>query len=357
MDRQETIREKQGIYIPRWIPWICSIFITAALFFGLWYFVPNPLPRYLMSAGIFVLLLIGILWSRYLEYLTIRFSDSVCDTIDRLSTEKSVPHIDGTDNAAQTRVKESLYRYYDVMTDRQADSMKAKQAIQEIVSDISHQVKTPVANIKIYSGILQNHELEQETKKEFLDQLNGQIEKLDFLMQSMIKMSRLETGIVTLSVKAASLYDTIVQALNVVLVKAEEKHIELSADCGSDLIALHDPRWTAEALGNILDNAVKYTPDGGSVSVTVRSWQYFMRIDIEDTGIGISEEHYHDIFKRFYRGEEAASQEGVGIGLYLAREIVTYENGYISVKSKVGRGTTFSVYLPNPDFHEFRDIR
>lgn len=348
MDRKKTIRQKHGIQIPRWLPWVCSILIMAALYVGLWYFVPNPLPRYLMLAGVLILWLIGVLWSRYLEYLTIRFSDSVCDTIDQLSANKAAPHLDGKDNAAETRVKESLYRYYEVMTDRQADTLKAKQEIQEIVSDISHQVKTPISNVKIYASILRNHELEPDKKEEFLDRLDGQIDKLDFLMQSMIKMSRLETGIVTLSVKSAPLYDTIIRAMNVVLIKAEEKQIELSADCNNDIAALHDSKWTAEALGNILDNAVKYTPKGGSVSVTVRPWQYYVRIDISDTGIGIPEEHYHDIFKRFYRTEEVAAQEGVGIGLYLAREIITYEKGYISVKSKVGMGTTFSVYLPNP---------
>ena len=101
----------------------------------------------------------------------------------------------------------------------------------------------------------------------------------------------------------------------------------------------------AEALGNILDNAVKYTPAGGSVSVTVRPWQFYTRVDITDSGIGIKKEHYNDVFQRFYRAEEAAVQEGVGLGLYLANGIITRQKGYISVSSKVGKGTTFSVYL------------
>ena len=104
-------------------------------------------------------------------------------------------------------------------------------------------------------------------------------------------------------------------------------------------------KWTVEALGNLLDNAVKYTPEGGSVSVLVRPWQFYTRIDITDTGIGIPEEHYHDVFQRFYRAPEVAAQEGVGLGLYLANGIITRQKGYISVKSKVGEGTTFSVYL------------
>lgn len=109
----------------------------------------------------------------------------------------------------------------------------------------------------------------------------------------------------------------------------------------------HDQKWTAEAIANILDNAVKYTPAGGKISITVRPWQFYTRIDISDTGIGIKKEHYHDLFQRFYRAEEVAAEEGVGLGLYLANGIVTRQKGYISVKSKIGEGTTFSVYLIN----------
>ena len=116
-------------------------------------------------------------------------------------------------------------------------------------------------------------------------------------------------------------------------------------ECASSITAQHDPKWTAEALGNILDNGVKYTPEGGSICVSVRPWQFYTRIDISDTGIGIHEEHYHDVFQRFYRAQETAAEEGVGLGLYLANGIITRQKGYISVKSNYGKGTTFSVYL------------
>ena len=107
----------------------------------------------------------------------------------------------------------------------------------------------------------------------------------------------------------------------------------------------HDPKWTAEAIGNILNNAVKYTPEHGTIRILVRPWQFYTRIDISDTGIGIDEENYNTIFQRFYRAEEVAAEEGVGLGLYLARAIITRQNGYITVKSKKGEGSTFSVFL------------
>ena len=142
----------------------------------------------------------------------------------------------------------------------------------------------------------------------------------------------------------SSLYETIAQAVSTVWGKAEQKGIRLTVDCDFGITVQHDSKWTAEALGNILDNAVKYTPTEGSVTVRVRPWQFYTRVDISDTGIGIPKEHYQDVFKRFYRAEEVAA-EGVGLGLYLANGIITRQKGYISVKSKVGEGTTFSVYL------------
>ena len=164
-------------------------------------------------------------------------------------------------------------------------------------------------------------------------------------MQSLIKMSRLEAGTFALHMEDASLYDTIAQAVSGILTAAERKHIQISVDCDSRETVRHDPKWTAEALGNLLDNAVKYTPEGGSVHIRVRPWQFYTRVDITDTGIGIPEEHCNDVFKRFYLAQSSAASEGVGLGLYLARGIITRQRGYITLKSEVGKGSSFSVFL------------
>ena len=117
-------------------------------------------------------------------------------------------------------------------------------------------------------------------------------------------------------------------------------------DCLENLVVSHDRKWTGEALFNILDNAVKYTPEGGQICVLVESLEMYVKIDIADTGIGISEQDQGAIFKRFYREDIVHDADGIGIGLYLAREIVTLQGGYIRVTSEVGRGSTFSVFLP-----------
>ena len=177
--------------------------------------------------------------------------------------------------------------------------------------------------------------------------METQIDKLDFLMQAMVKMSRLESGIITLSIQSTPLYDTLGLALSGIVLPTEEKNIEVNIDCNPSLNVPHDKKWTAEALFNLLDNAVKYTPPGGKISVVAQRWETATKIDIIDTGKGIPEQHLAQIFKRFYREDDVHEIEGVGIGLYLCREIISKQGGYLHVKSELGRGSTFSVFLPN----------
>ena len=175
---------------------------------------------------------------------------------------------------------------------------------------------------------------------------SGQLDKLDFLMQAMIKTSRLETGVISLEKKEQPIYDTLAAALGGILLNAEKKQIQVRVDCEEDLCVSHDRKWTGEALFNLLDNAVKYTPAGGRICVTAEKQEMFLKIDIADTGIGIPEQNQGAIFKRFYREETVRDAEGIGIGLYLAREIIAMQGGYILVLSGPGHGSTFSVFLP-----------
>lgn len=308
-------------------------------------YVPEELIRTFLFVFCGVVAIAAALWTVWQSRQLSDFSNDVCETVDTLMEGRELQNFSPYEETAFSKVQEKLLQYYEKMKEERQQSIQDKQTIQELVSDISHQVKTPTANIQMITGILREHELPREKQSEFLNLMAVQINKLDFLMQSLIKMSRLETGTFVLYPEEAGLSNTIARAMSTVLAKAEKKHIQLSADCDSKLTVKHDPKWTAEAIGNILDNAVKYTPEGGTIRVSVRPWQFYTRIDISDTGIGIEEENYNAIFQRFYRAEEVAAEEGVGLGLYLARGIITRQNGYITVKSKKGEGSTFSVFL------------
>lgn len=319
--------------------------LTAMLIWMLWEYVPRASVRYgilAVCAGIFLL---AGLWAALQRYQIGQFADDVCETLDAAIAGRQPGNFHPYEDSLTSKVQGKLMQYYDIMREGRLQSQRDKQTLQSLVSDISHQVKTPIANVKLYTGILQRRDISGEKREQFLHTMEAQINKLDFLMQSLIKMSRLETGTFILCPLEARLNDTIAQAMNTVWGSAEQKKIEISVECGAEIMVRHDPKWTAEAIGNILDNAVKYTCSGGTITIAVRPWQFYTRIDISDTGRGIPEEHYNDVFQRFYREEEVAAEEGVGLGLYLANGIITRQKGYISVKSRVGEGTTFSVYL------------
>ncbi len=321
--------------------------LFAALVWLLWETVPWAAVRYGVLGLCAAIFAVVGLWAWYQRRQVALFADDLCETLDALMSGRQPEGYRPYEDSLTAKVQGKLLQYFDIMGEGKRQSQRDKETIQSLVSDISHQVKTPIANIRMFTDILKKHSLPEEQREEFLETMEGQIGKLDFLIQSLIKMSRLETGTFTLHVEEKRLADTIARAMSTVWMKAEEKEIQISADCDGSVTVRHDPKWTAEALGNILDNAVKYTPPGGSISVTVRPWQFYTRVDIADTGMGIPEEHYNDIFQRFYRAQEAAGQEGVGLGLYLANGIIIRQNGYISVKSRMGEGTTFSVYLPS----------
>ncbi|HZK84192.1 MAG TPA: HAMP domain-containing sensor histidine kinase [Desulfosporosinus sp.] len=223
---------------------------------------------------------------------------------------------------------------------------KDRDDIKSLISDISHQLKTPLANLRVYFDLLQDQSMTSAQREEFMQTMQGQLDKLSFLMDSIIKMSRLESGVIQLNPQMVSLNETSLTAIRQVYQKAQAKNIQLSFDEGQDIQLQHDSNWTTEAIFNLLDNAVKYTPSGGSVNVSLEKYEFFARLDITDTGSGLDEVEINQIFKRFYRGENARHQEGIGIGLYLLREIIQQQGGYIKVRSKKDEGSTFSLFLP-----------
>ena len=288
----------------------------------------------------------GMVFLHYFQKKLSLFTDGLCQTLDHMMDSTDRPQVDYEAETLLSRISHRLERLYNVMQKTRHTAEGEKEELQSLVSDISHQTKTPIANLKLINDTMLTRSLTEEKRKEFLQATGTQLDKLDFLIQGMVKTSRLETGVITLEKQDAVIGDTLVSAINGVLAPMEQKEISLSVDCPSDLTISHASRWTSEALFNILDNAVKYTSAGGSIQVRVRDWEMYLRIDVTDTGRGIPEHSQGTIFKRFYRDEAVHDIDGVGIGLYLAREIITMQGGYITVESKVGEGSTFSVFLP-----------
>ena len=222
-----------------------------------------------------------------------------------------------------------------------------KDAIKTLIGDISHQTKTPIANLLLYAQLLEEQDLPPESRA-YVSALEGQAEKLRFLIDALVKTSRLESGVLAMTPRRHGLQQMLEDAAAQAAPRAEAKGIALTVE-PTDLSARFDPKWTTEALYNLVDNAVKYTPTGGSVTLRAVGYELFCRIDVTDTGPGIPEAEQAKIFQRFYRSPSASEEEGVGIGLYLARQIAAGQGGYLKVASRPGEGSTFSLFLPRAE--------
>ena len=266
------------------------------------------------------------------------FTSNLCRTLDNMIDGNEELQKSNDSETLFARINHRLIRLYEIMQENRHKVDMERQELQMLISDISHQVKTPVSNLQMVTDTLLTKPVSEEERMDFLQGIRSQTDKLDFLFQALVKTSRLETGAIRLEKKDSSLFHTLAQAMSSIVYAAEKKEIAVSVDCPENLIISHDSKWTSEALFNLLDNAVKYTPSGGKISVSVVLWEMYVEVKVTDTGKGISESNQASIFRRFYREEEVHEQQGVGIGLYLAREIVTRQGGYIKVVSEPGHG-------------------
>ena len=298
---------------------------------------------------IFVLAFIAAfaLW-RYvhLKHDVYEYTEKLDNAISHMLKNEELKTIPHENDDLWGKIYERLFRLSYLYTHKNLEISEEKDRLKELVSDISHQTKTPIANIKLYLDMMED-ETDFNNNKEYLKKMNSQVDKLDFLLQNIVKMSRLETGTIKIQKQNVPLADTLAKAISNVVIKADKKNIKIDVQYDEQLVLKHDKKWTAEAIFNILDNAVKYTEVGGNIHIVVCRQELFTKISIEDTGKGIALERQATIFTRFYREPEVHDEEGIGIGLYLARKIITQQNGYIEVQSQAGQGSKFMIYLPN----------
>lgn len=275
------------------------------------------------------------------------FADRVEEALDIiLSGEELKEPEEVTEDTLWGKCGEKFWQLSQIWNAKEADALQEKKQMKSLISDISHQTKIPLANIKLYQEFLQEEELSPKGR-EFLIRMEEQTEKLGFLLQSMVKMSRLENGIIHIKKEKGKIQETLTAAVSQVVPVAVKKEMTLHVNCEPDLLLNHDRKWTEEAIFNVLDNAVKYTDPKGQIEILVIPQEIFTKISIRDNGKGILPERQAEIFTRFYREPEVHDSHGVGIGLYLTRKILELQNGYIEVRSDVGKGSEFCLYLPN----------
>ena len=249
------------------------------------------------------------------------------------------------DESELSKLQSKLMRYLTSSSMSEKKLREEKEDIEELITNISHQTKTPLTNIMMYSELL--GEKADGELKEYANEIHSQSKKLEELITALVKMSRLETGIFRLQPEENTLMSVLKRAYDQALPKAKLKNIELVLSEDTDAKANLDLKWTAEAVFNIIDNAIKYSGEGTSINLKINTFEMFSCISVEDHGIGIEEEEIPKLFGRFYRSREVRDNEGIGVGLYLARQIVEEQGGYIKVKSTPGKGSTFELFFPN----------
>jgi signal transduction histidine kinase len=249
------------------------------------------------------------------------------------------------DESQLSKIESKMARFLEQSQLKKAQIEGERERVRSLISDISHQTKTPLANVALYTQLLAEQDLTEEQLK-LVRQICVSADKLTFLTQSLVKTSRLESGIVKIEPKSGNVYELVAAAIAECGSLAAKKNITLSFDeNGKPIMALIDSRWCVEALFNIIENAIKYTSENGNVSVAIIEYEIFVRIDVTDTGRGIHEDDLTKVFGRFWRATESTDSPGVGIGLYLAREIFTACGGYLKVSSEQGTGSIFSAFL------------
>ena len=260
--------------------------------------------------------------------------------------------LDTEDHVGQERLKFQLEAIGHHIQLIKEEARAEKENTKEMVSDISHQLKTPVAALDTCFSVLMQNDLSATEQEEFRIRCRSALDGLETLLQSLLEISKMETGLIQMNKKKLPLIDTVISAVNRTYPKADEKEIEFVFDYEKELetcTIMQDKRWLGEAVINVLDNAVKYSPCGSKIFIRLQKRNDLVRMEIEDQGIGIPQNEYHKIFQRFYRGSsrEVMEKSGTGIGLFLSREIIEKHAGMITVTSgKKKKGSTFVIQLP-----------
>lgn len=305
-----------------------------------------------MAVAIFTVLLIGFILGGSTVYLVENhLRTNEMNKIYKL-TESLINgnELDGSDIGKETiysKTTNQLIRLQEILEGRRKEAEKSKYEIQKLISEIAHQLRTPLANIKNYTELLQEslNETQETLNTEYIKDLRTSEEQLCFLVESFIKTARLEQGIIQVHTQKENLVETILNALGQIQKKAEEKEIFFQVELPEKIICEHDKNWMCEALYNVFDNAVKYSKNNSRINITMKQTEMFYKIQIRDYGIGIRDREENKIFQRFYRGEQERRQEGCGIGLYLSREIVLLQKGMMKAK-QMKPGLLIEVNLP-----------
>ena len=295
------------------------------------------------AVAIIVCSLTVILCRRYVSSVF----NSIDKVLDQVLAKDTDSLCDTTDESRISKLTSKARRILDMCVSQVVRTEEERETIQGFISDMSHQMKTPLSGIAMYADLLLEGNLTVDEQREFLSRVKGGTEKLQWMMDSLIKMSRMEVGAIQLAPVSQNIRQTISEAISSVVAAASKKGIDVIVSDFEDMPLYHDKKWTREAISNVLENAVKYSAANSVIQIVVEALPLYTKVVITDQGMGIEKSDWNMIFKRFYRGQNAKENDGAGLGLYLAALIMQKQGGYIMVDSSLGEFTSFSLFLQN----------
>lgn len=302
--------------------------LWAVLLFGLWNFLLFAGSHWCISRVVN-----QVLWD-------------VSETLDSLMRQEPVLAFSEAEDTVLGKFQHQARRLYTILNAGKEEEKERRRRMSEMVSDLVHQINTPLTNIQMYSGFLAEEEMGQKDRKEINRIIGSQVEKLSWFGEGFAKVARLEDDMMQLVPKRQPVFPAVLGAIDQISPKAKKEGREIRLLGQESLQAVFDARWTEEAIFNLLDNGVKYGEKNSEILVEVKDYDLFVRIDVSTWGSPILREDYNKLFQRFYRGENASCvKEGVGLGLYLVRNIINSQGGYVKVSPYKGRGNTFSLFL------------
>lgn len=303
---------------------------------------------------IYIILFFIVLVDSILLYMIIRWYrnkllaeyQNFLDKTDEILSGKRIEL--SYDESMDSAISERLNRIMEISHIQKETAEEERDIVKSLITNISHQIRTPLANITLYAGLLKERIKDPESMG-LADKIESNAGKLNFFMKELLKSSYAEQEIISVSPKIIDLDTVIKKSCQSVELDAMKKKISLVSDYHACKVYA-DAKWTEEVFTNILENAIKYSPNGATVTIQSVFYESFICVRIIDHGIGIPEEEQGKIFQRFYRGTNVTDKQGFGIGLYLAREVLRKQQGYIKVKSTLNTGTTVEVFLSREDF-------
>lgn len=274
--------------------------------------------------------------------------NKIAEITEDILNERKVQAFSTGEETLYSKLEHQLVRVQEMLQGRSEEAERSRDEIQKLISQIAHQMRTPLMNMETYIGFLEDgkEQMSEELFFQSVDALKNSQGKLGFLVESFIRMARLEQHILQIKKEEPDLLKTVRNGFGQIQRRAEEKEIQFQIMLPEQVTCLHDPNWLGEAFYNILDNAVKYSEYKGLIKVDVQQKERFVKIQVRDYGIGIEPGEENAVFQRFYRGKRVTTQDGFGIGLYLAREIVSRHQGFLMIRRKE-KGVLIEINLPS----------